>query len=322
MAKVLVTGGAGYIGSHMAAMLTKRGHEVVVLDSLITGYQDAVLNSKLIVADLVNVQELEDCFVNYKFDAVMHFAGFIQVGESTKDPAKYYQNNVANGLNLLNAMKEFNVNKLIFSSSAAVYGEPLTTPIDINHPKKPLNPYGRSKLIFEEILQDYDQAYGLKSISLRYFNAAGADPGGLLGERHDPETHLIPLVLQAALGKRENIEVFGADYPTKDGTCIRDYIHVSDLCEAHILTLDALLEGKKSASYNLGNGEGYSVLEVINTARQITGKEVKVVYGPKRAGDPAVLVADAKVAMKELGWRPQYPDLATMIKHAWQWECR
>jgi UDP-glucose 4-epimerase len=251
----------------------------------------------------------------------MHFASFIQVSESVQEPEKYYQNNIVNGLNLLAAMRKSNVKTLIFSSSAAVYGEPQSIPIDVDHPKNPLNPYGRSKWIFEQILQDYDRAYGLKSISLRYFNAAGADPGGRLGERHVPETHLIPLVLQVASGRRKNFKIFGNDYLTKDGTCIRDYVHVTDLCEAHLLALNVLLQSGKSNVYNLGNGIGYSVSDVIEAAKQVTGKEISVINSPRRDGDPAVLVADSRRAIEELNWRPKYSDLFAIIKHAWHWEC-
>lgn len=320
MAKILVTGGAGYIGSHMVEMLMRNQHQVVVLDNLIGGYQEAVLGTPLVVGDLADRDLLEKCFAEHHFDAVMNFASFIQVGESVRDPAKYYRNNLANGLNLIETMLKYKVKALIFSSTAAVYGEPQSIPIDVNHPKNPVNPYGRSKWMFEQILQDYDHAYSLKSICLRYFNAAGADPEGRLGERHDPETHLIPLVLQVASGRKAAIDVFGTDYPTKDGTCIRDYIHVVDLCSAHLLALNALLSEASSNAYNLGNGDGYSVLEVIETAEQVTGKSILVNKSPRRAGDPAVLVADSNRAKQELGWKPQYPDLATIIKHAWQWE--
>lgn len=319
MSKILVVGGAGYIGSHMVAMMSQT-HEVVVYDSLVTGYRDAVLNAKLIVADLADKAALEACFRDNKFDAVMHFASFIQVGESVKDPAKYYTNNVANGLNLLDVMMKYNVNKLIFSSTAAVYGDPIYTPVDIDHPKNPVNPYGRSKWIFEQILQDYSSAYGLNSICLRYFNAAGADPEGRLGGRYEPETHLIPLVLQVASGRRESINVFGNDYPTKDGTCIRDYIHVNDLCSAHLLALSKLFNGASTSAYNLGNGLGFSVLEVISAAEKVTGKKISAKMCPRREGDPAILIADSNRAKNELLWRPQYSDLEIIIKHAWQWE--
>lgn len=319
MKKILVTGGAGYIGSHMVDMLVSRGYETYVLDSLVSGYADAVLGAELIQGDFGDTELLHKLFQQHKFDAVMHFAGFIQVGESVQNPSKYYQNNVANTLNLLDVMTEYKVSKFIFSSTAAVFGEPEYVPIDGLHPKKPVNPYGHSKLMVEQILQDYDVAYGLKSVCLRYFNAAGADPETRLGERHDPETHLIPLVLQVASRRREEIYIYGDDYDTPDGTCIRDYIHIVDLCEAHLLALQSLLKGGTSDAYNLGNGAGYSVLEIIETAKKITGKDIKVVTAERRAGDPARLIADSSRAKQELGWQPQY-DLAAIVRHAWQWE--
>lgn len=320
MAKILVTGGAGYIGSHMADLLMQHGHQVVVFDNLQTGFRDAVLEAKLVIGDLADKNTLDQLFSKEQFDAVMHFAAFIQVGESVSNPALYYQNNVVNSLNLFAAMLQHKVKTIIFSSSAAVYGEPEYTPIDEAHLKKPLNPYGRSKLIIEQILQDYDKAYGLRSISLRYFNAAGADPAARLGERHNPESHLIPLVLQAASGRRDSINVYGDDYLTEDGTCIRDYIHIVDLCEAHLLGLNKLLKGGNTTAYNLGNGSGFSILEVIETAKAITNKPIKIIKSTRRAGDPAVLVADATKAKKELGWQPKFPDLNTIIEHAWKWE--
>lgn len=322
MAKILITGGAGYIGSHMTDLLRQRGHQVVVFDNLQNGFRDAVLDAKLVVGDLGDEKALERLFTEEQFEAVMHFASFIQVGESVSNPARYYQNNVVNTLNLLATMLKHKVKIIIFSSSAAVYGEPKYTPIDETHPKNPLNPYGRSKFIVEQILPDYDKAYGLRSISLRYFNAAGADPKGRLGERHDPESHLIPLVLQAASGRRDAITVYGEDYPTKDGTCIRDYIHIVDLCEAHLLALNKLLNGGNTNVYNLGNGNGFSILEVIETAKTITNKAIKIIKSSRRAGDPAVLVADATKAKKELGWQPKFPELSTIIEHAWQWEIK
>jgi UDP-glucose 4-epimerase len=252
----------------------------------------------------------------------MHFASFIQVGESVKQPAKYYRNNFSNTQNLLDAMVKHGVKKFIFSSTAAIFGEPLYVPIDLNHPKNPINPYGRSKWMVEQLLEDYDAAFGLKSISLRYFNVAGADPKGRLGECHEPETHLIPLVLRAASGRSAAIKVFGRDYDTPDGTCIRDYIHVSDLCLAHNLALEYLDSNAKSARFNLGNGNGFSVQEVIDTAKRVTGKPIKVIDEPRRAGDPARLVADSKVAMQQLGWVPQFPELETIIRHAWAWELK
>jgi UDP-glucose 4-epimerase len=254
------------------------------------------------------------------FDAVMHFASFIQVGESVQHPDKYYRNNVTYTLGLLEAMRAQGVNKFIFSSTAATFGEPQYTPIDERHPQQPINPYGRTKLMVEQALVDYDKAYGMKSVCLRYFNAAGADPEGQLGERHDPETHLIPLVLQATSGRRPHISVFGRDYDTPDGTCIRDYIHIQDLCSAHWLALQSLMNGADSQAYNLGNGNGFSVQEVIDTAEQVTGRKIPVVDAPRREGDPARLVADSTRARKQLGWQPQYVDLATIIEHAWKWE--
>lgn len=317
---VLVVGGAGYIGSHMVWLLGQKGVDVVTLDNLSSGYRDAVLHGRFVHGDIADRLILDKIFREHKFDAVMHFASFIQVGESMQDPAKYYQNNVVNTLNLLNAMLTHGVDKFIFSSTAAIFGEPEYSPIDEAHSKRPINPYGWSKLMVEQALADYDHAYGLKSVCLRYFNAAGAHPDGLLGERHDPETHLIPLVLQAASGRRPNISVFGRDYDTPDGTCIRDYIHILDLAEAHWLALQHLQSGKESIAFNLGNGNGYSVESVIQTARRITGKAIPVQEGRRRLGDPARLVANATQIQQELGWQPAYADLDTIVGHAWQWE--
>ena len=322
MTSVLVVGGAGYIGSHMVKRLGELGCEVTTFDNLSSGHRNAVLRGEFVHGDIADRQVLDELFRAKQFDAVMHFASFIQVGESAQHPAKYYQNNVTNTLNLLNAMQAFEVSKFIFSSTAATFGEPQYTPIDERHPQQPINPYGRTKLMVEQALADYDKAYGIKSVCLRYFNAAGADPQGQLGERHDPETHLIPLVLQAASGRRPHIGVFGRDYDTPDGTCIRDYIHIADLCEAHWLALQSLINGGQSQAYNLGNGNGFTVQEVIDTARRVTGRDIKVLDGPRRAGDPARLVADARLARQNLGWQPQYADLATIIEHAWKWEMR
>lgn len=318
--RVLITGGAGYIGSHLNLLLNRGGHEVVVFDNLASGHRDAALGAKLIIGDLADYSALAACFAANKFDAVIHLAGLIQNNESIFYPEKYYQNNVTCGLNLLNAMMNYGVKILVYSSSAAVYGNPQSVPIAIDHPKNPLTPYGKTKLIFEEILRDYYLAYGLRSISLRFFNAAGADPSGLVGERHNPETHLIPLVLQAASGGRKHLEVFGNDYATEDGTCVRDYIHVIDLCRAHQLALDALLKGMTYKVYNLGSGSGYSVLDIVTISQQITGQRINAIFSPRRAGDPAVLIADIKLANKELNWYPECSDLATIIKHAWQYE--
>ncbi len=318
--RILVVGGAGYIGSHMVKMLTAQGYSVTTLDNLSTGYRDAVSAGEFIQVDLADREVLATLFSRKPFDAVMHFASYIQVGESVKEPAKYYANNVTNTLNLLDAMVVNGVKRFIFSSSAAVYGDPHTVPIPEDHSKDPINPYGRTKWMVEQILADYDQAYGLKSVSLRYFNAAGADPAGELGERHEPETHLIPLVLRAASGRAPNIKVFGRDYDTPDGTCIRDYVHVEDLCSAHRLAIDGLMQGKASNAYNLGNGSGFSVAEVIAAAERVTGRKIPVIDEPRRAGDPPRLVADARRARDELGWRPQYDSLDTIITHAWAWE--
>ena len=318
--RILVVGGAGYIGSHMVKLLATEGYSVSTLDNLSAGYRDAVVAGEFIHTDLADRPALDRLFAEQKFDAVMHFASFIQVGESITEPAKYYENNVTNTLNLLDAMVARGIQRFIFSSSAAVYGDPHTVPIPEDHSKDPINPYGRTKWIVEQILSDYDTAYGLKSVSLRYFNAAGADPQGQLGERHEPETHLIPLVLRAASGRAPDIKVFGRDYDTPDGTCIRDYVHVEDLCSAHRLALDGLMQGRDSSAYNLGNGNGFSVAEVIAASVRVTGRNIPVTDQPRRAGDPPRLVADARRARAELNWRPQYDSLDTIIAHAWEWE--
>jgi len=320
--KILVVGGAGYIGSHMVKMLLDSGHEVITFDNLSSGFRDAVLGGVFVEGDLADISALDDMFTLYQPDAVMHFASYIQVGESVQHPDKYYLNNFTNTLNLMNAMIKHGVNNFIFSSTAAVFGEPEYVPIDEGHAKNPLNPYGRSKWMVEQVLADYERAYGLKSVCLRYFNAAGADPDGLLGERHEPETHLIPLVLQSLSGKRSHISVFGRDYDTPDGTCLRDYIHIVDLCSAHLLALTKLVETGKSMRFNLGNGSGFSVQEVIAAAERVTGKKVKVIEAPRRDGDPARLVADSRLAKTELNWNPVYPDLDSMISHAWNWEMK
>lgn len=318
--KVLVTGGAGYIGSHMVKMLLARGAEVVTFDNFSGGYREAVVGGAVVEGDLTDPGQLTSAFARQGFDAVMHFASLIQVGESVQHPAKYYRNNLIGTLNLMDAMRTADVRRLIFSSSAAIFGDPSYTPIDEAHAKVPINPYGFSKWAVEMALADYDRAYRLRSVSLRYFNAAGADPDGELGERHEPETHLIPLVLQAASGRRPSVTMFGTDYPTPDGTCVRDYIHIVDLCQAHLLALENLASTDQSATYNLGNGKGFSVKEIIGTAERVTGKTVPVVVGARRAGDPATLVADSAKAVHELGWRPRYHELETIISHAWAWE--
>lgn len=320
MKNILVVGGAGYIGSHMVKFLGQHGCRVTTLDSLVGGFRDAVLHGAFVQGDIADRSLLDSLFAAQRFDAVMHFASHIQVGESVAEPAKYYQNNLVNTLTLLDAMRAAGVGRFIFSSTAAIFGEPRSDRIDETHPMQPINPYGRTKLMVEQALADYDTAYGLKSVCLRYFNAAGADPEGQLGERHEPETHLIPLVLRAASGRRPHISVFGRDYDTPDGTCIRDYVHVSDLCSAHWLALQSLVNGGASQAFNLGNGNGFSVQEVIDTAQRVTGRPVPVQYVERRAGDPARLVADATQAVNVLGWRPQYAALETLMEHAWRWE--
>ncbi|MNM17357.1 UDP-glucose 4-epimerase [compost metagenome] len=313
--KFLVVGGAGYIGSHMVKHLLAAHHDVVVADLVSPGP-----GIKWAALDIADETALDALFDEYQFDAVFHFASFIQVGESVTAPAKYYQNNVAATLTLLQAMVSAGIRHLVFSSSAAVYGNPQQVPIDETHAKAPINPYGLSKWMVEQILEDFDHAYGLKSVCLRYFNAAGADPDGLLGECHEPETHLIPLILQAASGRREAVTVFGRDYSTPDGTCIRDYVHVADLASAHALAVDYLLAGGKSAAFNLGNGQGFSVQQVIDAARTVTGRTITALDAPRRAGDPPRLVADATKAMTVLGWQPQYASLEQIVAHAWHWE--
>lgn len=321
MSRILVVGGAGYIGSHMVKMLGEAGDEVVTYDNLSSGHRDAVLCGTVVEGDLGDSARLGEVLAT-GFDAVMHFASYIQVGESVRQPGKYYRNNVANSLKLLEAMVEHGIRNFIFSSTAAVFGEPQYHPIDEAHPRRPINPYGKSKSLVEEVLPDFDLAHGLRSVCLRYFNAAGADPSGALGERHEPETHLIPLILQVASGRRSHIDVYGRDYPTPDGTCIRDYIHVEDLCQAHLLALQSLLVGAPSSAYNLGNGDGFSVQTVIEVAQRVTGRPILAVDGARRAGDPARLVADATRARTELNWKPRYADLESIIAHAWNWETR
>jgi UDP-glucose 4-epimerase len=318
--KILVVGGAGYIGSHMVKMLLSAGHELVIFDNLSSGHRDAVLGGEFVLGDLADKAMLDSVFSEHCPQAVMHFASFIQVGESVRRPDIYYRNNFCNTLNLLDAMVAHDVKHFIFSSTAAVFGEPDYVPINESHASRPVNPYGRSKWMVEQMLTDYDQAFGLKSVCLRYFNAAGADPDGQLGERHEPETHLVPLILQVASGRRFDIQVFGRDYDTPDGTCIRDYIHIVDLCSAHLLALYYLADGNKSDQFNLGNGEGFSVQQVIDTVKKVTGRNVNVLDGPRRAGDPARLIADATKARIILGWKPIFPQLEVIVKHAWAWE--
>jgi UDP-glucose 4-epimerase len=320
--KVLVVGGAGYIGSHMVKDLLDEGYGVVTLDDLSTGHRELVPGGEFIEGGLGDQVLLDKLFSTQPISAVMHFAAFSLVGESVEKPLKYYRNNMAATAELLDSMIRHNVKRFIFSSTAAVYGEPVEIPITENHPCNPTNPYGASKIGVERMLKDCDSAYGLKYISLRYFNASGADESGKIGERHQNETHLIPLILEVATGRRENIKIFGANYPTPDGTCIRDYIHVSDLTRAHLLALKALLSGGDSAVYNLGNNRGYSVREVIELARKVTGKPIPAIEADKRPGDPAVLIASSDKIKKALGWKPEYEDLETIIKTAWVWHQR
>ncbi len=313
---ILLTGGAGYIGSVTAEKLVQKGYRVVVYDNLSTGHKSAISGSSLFVrGDLSDKGKIKEVLSTYQINAVIHFAASSIVSESMQNPSRYYSNNVTNGLNLLNAMAESGIKRIIFSSTAAVYGEPIRTPILETDATCPTNPYGETKLAFEKALDWYSRAYGISYVSLRYFNAAGAS--ARCGEDHETETHLIPLVLQAAAGKRKKISIYGTDYPTYDGTCIRDYVHVLDLAEAHLLALEA--KDNKNEIFNLGNGEGYSVLEVIQTAEKVTGKTISVEYGLRRAGDPPILVASSKKIYQELGWKPQYPSIETIIKDAWTW---
>lgn len=319
MKNILVIGGAGYIGSHTVRLLAKQGYNPVVFDNLSKGHPEAVKGYPLEQGDLGDKARLTDVLKKYRIEAVMHFAAFIEVGESVRQPSKYYHNNVAQVLNLLDTLVENNIKYFVFSSTAATFGEPVSPKIDEKHPQHPINPYGKTKLMVEQMLEDFDTAYGLKATALRYFNASGADDCGEIGESHTPETHLIPLVLQAAAGKRPSIKIFGTDYPTQDGTCVRDYVHVNDLARAHILALEKMVTNNASERFNLGSGNGYSVAELISTAKRITGVDFKVETAPRRTGDPAVLVADSTKAKRLLGWEPQY-DLSRIIETAWHWE--
>jgi UDP-glucose 4-epimerase len=319
---ILVTGGAGYIGSHAVLSLQQAGFAVVVLDNLVYGHRELVedeLKVELVVGDTNDRPLLDRLFATHNITAVMHFAAYIHVGESVSNPGKYYRNNVLGTLTLLEAMVAANIKKLVFSSTCATYGIPSAVPIPEDHPQSPINPYGMTKLMVEKILADFDVAHGLKSVCFRYFNACGADPSGRLGEDHHPETHLIPLVLLAALGKRDSIAIFGTDYPTPDGTCIRDYVHVTDLANAHVLGVKYLLEAGNSTAFNLGNGNGFSVKQVIDAARQVTGKEINVVECDRRPGDPPALVGSSEKAQQILGWHSQYADLNQILRHAWNW---
>ena len=317
--KVLVTGGAGYIGSHTAKALSQAGHEPIVLDNLSFGHKWAVKWGPLEVGDLNDPPFIRRVIGTHKVEAVIHFAANAFVGESMTNPKKYFRNNTVNTLNLLDAMVDAGVKPIVFSSTCATYGVPIKVPIEESHPQAPVNPYGESKFFVERILHWYSQAYGLRYAALRYFNAAGADPAHEIGEDHDPETHLIPLVIDAAMGKRPRVEIFGTDYPTPDGTAIRDYIHVADLSDAHVRSLKLLLDGTQCLKLNLGTGQGNSVREVIAAVAKVSGKEVPVKESPRRAGDPPMLVADARKAFAELGWKPKYADINTIVQHAWTW---
>lgn len=317
--KILVCGGAGYIGSHMVRYLLGQGMEVVVLDNLSTGHREAIPEGLLEIADLLVPSSLEAVFARHRFDGVIHFSARSLVGESVAQPYLYYENNVLGTLNLLRAMQKAEVTRLVFSSTAAVFGNPDAALIDETHPTHPINPYGASKLMVERMLADAAFAYGLRSVALRYFNAAGADPQGGIGESHEPETHLIPNVLRTAQGQGSGLKVFGSDYPTRDGTCVRDYIHVNDLASAHLLALHHMESQDGAHTFNLGNGHGFTVLEVIEAARRITGCAIEFKQVERRPGDPAVLVASSEKARRVLGWRPQFIDIGEIIETAWQW---
>jgi UDP-glucose-4-epimerase GalE len=317
---ILVTGGAGYIGSHYVLYERARGSEVVVLDNMVYGHPEAALDAPLVVGDVRDRVLLDRIFKEYRVDAVVHFAAFASVGESVAHPERYYNNNVAATLTLMDAMRDRGVRYFVFSSSCATYGDPVYVPMDEKHPQNPINPYGESKFICEKMMTAYDRAHGLRFASLRYFNAAGADPEGRIGESHEPESHLIPIILQVLTGRREALTIYGTDYDTPDGTCIRDYIHILDLAQAHALALDRLRAGADSGFYNLGTETGFSVREVIGLCEKVSGRRVRTVEGARRPGDPPRLVAGAGKAKAELGWSPQYAELTETIATAWRWE--
>jgi len=320
--KILVTGGAGYIGSHTCKALKEKGFEVVVFDNLEYGHRDLAHWGLFEKGDLLDRAALGNVFKKHKPSAIMHFAAYAYVGESVTNPSKYYKNNVIGSLNLAETARAHGVEKIIFSSTCAVYGRPTTVPITEEMPLNPINPYGNTKLTIEKLLEDYGSAYDMRSVRLRYFNAAGADPDGETGEDHTPETHLIPLVLDAALGRRDDVTIYGDDYDTLDGTCLRDYIHVTDLAEAHVLALEYLLKGGDTQAINLGNSRGHSVKEVIDTIKEVTESEFKVIIGPRRPGDPPSLIGSNKKAEEILGWRPQRSDIRTIIEDAWRWQVK
>lgn len=320
MKKILVTGGAGYIGSHIVKCLGEKGYDVVVYDNLSKGHRAAVLYGTLLVGDLANTSLLNQVIQDFKPDAVMHFAASIEVGESVKKPVQYYHNNTANTINLLDVLLRHDIHNFIFSSTAAVYGNPENVPVTEDAGIKPINPYGQAKAFAEKVMEDISASGSFRYVALRYFNAAGADPRGRIGERHDPESHLIPLVLKTAKGEQEAIKVYGSDYPTPDGTCIRDYIHVEDLADAHLLALEYLRESGMSNVFNCGYGHGYSVKQVIDEAKKVTGTDFKVEHAGRRAGDPPILVADNSKIKKTLNWTPRYDSLEYIVKTAWEWE--
>ncbi len=319
---VLVVGGAGYIGAHMCKQLTDHGHRVVVCDNLSTGHRAALRWGEFVDASIGDAAALDALFGTHAIDAVMHFAASSIVSESVADPLGYYRNNVSHTLTLLDAMRRHGVSRFVFSSTASIFGEPESALIDESHSMRPVNPYGRTKLAVEQLLEDCASAYGLRAVSLRYFNAAGADPSGEIGESHEPETHLIPRLLRAAAGEALPVRIFGDDYPTADGTCVRDYIHVNDLADAHLKALVALDHQRGFACYNLGSGQGYSVREILSAVEAVTGRRLSVEVAPRRAGDPARLVASSARARAELGWQPQYSDIRSIIETAWRWHQR
>ena len=317
--RILVTGGAGYIGSHACKALRRAGYLPIAFDNLVYGHRDLVKWGPFEEGDITDSKRLDSVMEKYQPEAVLHFAGFAYVGESVLVPDKYYRNNVVGSLTLLDSMIKHRIFRIVFSSTCSTYGDPLSIPISEDHIQNPVNPYGQTKLTVEKMLRDFDTAYGIKNISLRYFNAAGADPECETGEDHAPETHLIPLVLDAALGIRPQITIYGSDYATPDGTCIRDYIHVTDLASAHVIALKKLETDSVSGAYNLGNGIGYSVKDVIDAAGQITGKRIPIKIGPRRPGDPDRLISEPRKAMNELGWKPQHGDIKVILDHAWKW---
>lgn len=318
--KILICGGAGYVGSHMVRYVLDNGHDVVVYDNLSTGHRGSVPQGiPLVHGDIGDAAKLARVFAEHRFDAVMHFCARSLVGESVTDPYAYYENNVGNTISLLEAMRHASVDRIVFSSTAAVFGHPVSDTIDETHPTVPINPYGQSKLMIEQVLADAARAYGLRSVALRYFNAAGASACGSIGEAHDPETHLIPNVLKAVLGQGKGLKVFGTDYDTRDGTCVRDYVHVSDLASAHMLAIDYMARNEGAFTFNLGNGEGFSVREVIAAAEKVTGRPVPHEFAERRAGDPATLVASSQQARDELGWQPAMARMEDILASAWNW---